>query len=171
MSSPIRRPMLAAALLSLGIGLVSPLTVSGATVSGTYAISGHEYYATATQGRFAGSAVGSSGDRATWNASVNHTPLTDRASITGGDATLLTSHLVRIRAYFSDGSVVETSDGPNCTDQTFAVQGTLTKVTRSDSRRHGTGTFYATLTHLRADILGSCLVYSASVSGTIDLSF
>ena len=69
------------------------------------------------------------------------------------------------------GLVVETSAGRNCTNQTYEVAGTLTKVTGSDSRRHGRGTFSATLTHLRTSILGSCVVYSATVTGMIQLSF
>jgi hypothetical protein len=51
------------------------------------------------------------------------------------------------------------------------VVGTLKKVTRSDSRRRSNGTFEATLTHYRTSVLGTCVVYSASVKGVIELSF
>jgi hypothetical protein len=156
----------ALALVLFGSGVAA-----AATISTSYAIHGYEYYATSTQGRFAGTASGSSGDRATWNAVVNHTRLTDTASITGGYADLVTSRLVHIHGTFSGGSVALAAQQPGCGTQTYEVVGTLTNVTRSDSPRTGTGDFSATLTHYRAAIFGSCIVYSASVSGTIGLSF
>jgi hypothetical protein len=44
-------------------------------------------------------------------------------------------------------------------------------VTRSDSNVIGTGRLQAILIHYRVEILGNCVAYSASVSGTITLSF
>jgi hypothetical protein len=169
-SSSVRRlaaPLVVALLASLA---VTP-TASAATVSTSYSINGYEYYATSTQGRFAGTATGSAGDTATWNAAVDHTPLTTTATITGGYADLVTSNLVHIHGVFSGGSVTLASQEAGCGTQTYSVDGTLSKVTRSDSHRRGTGTFVATLTHYRVSVLGSCIVYSASVSGTIGLSF
>lgn len=161
--------------LSLAVGLVVALLVpavaSAATVSSSYSISGYEYYATSTEGRFAGTATGSSGDAATWNAVVDHTPLTTTAEITGGYADLVTSNFVHIHGTFSGGSVTLAAEEPGCGTQTYDVAGTLRNVTRSDGHRKGKGTFDATLTHYRTSVFGSCIVYSASVSGTIDLSF
>ena len=160
------------ALLSgLVVALLTPAVASAATVSSRYAISGYEYYATSTEGRFAGTASGSSGDSATWNAVVDHTPLTDTAVITGGYADLLTSKLVHIHGTLSGGQVSLAAQEPGCGTQVYAVVGTLTSVTRSDSHRRGTGSFSAMLTHYRTSLLGSCVVYSASVTGTIGLSF
>jgi hypothetical protein len=165
-----RRPLLPFILaLAASVGVTS--TASAATVSGTYAIRGYEYYATTTQGRFAGTATGDTGDSATWRAIVDHTPLTTTAEITGGYADLLTSRLVAMRGTFSGGSVVLVSEEAGCGTQTYDVHGTFKKVSRSDSRRMGSGTFSATLTHYRVSVLGSCQTYAAEVRGTISLAF
>ena len=169
--SGLHRRLQLALLLALTVTglLVSP--ASAATVSDRYSISGAEYYATATQGRFAGTAGGSSNDSATWNAVVDHTPLSTTATITGGYADLFTSNFVRVQGSFSGGTVALASEEAGCGRQTYEVVGALTKVTRSDSHRKGTGTFAATLTHYRTSVFGSCITYSARVSGTITLSF
>jgi len=39
------------------------------------------------------------------------------------------------------------------------------------NRGAGSGAFTATLTHYRHSILGHCITYAASVSGTLSLSF
>jgi hypothetical protein len=151
--------------------LLAASTTSAASISSSYTITGYEYYATSTQGRFAGTATGSSGDTGTWNAVVNHTPLTTTATITGGYADLVTSSLVSIHGTFASGSVTLVSQETGCGTQTYDVIGTLKKVRRSDSHRRGTGTFKATLTHYRTSFLGSCHVYSAKVDGVMSLSF
>jgi hypothetical protein len=166
-----RRLWLAALPVALIVALAFPISAAAATVSESYAITGYEYFATSTQGRFAGRALGSSGDRAAWNAVVNHTPLTTTATITGGYADLATSNLVRLHGEFSGGSATQTGGFTGCTNQTYDVVGTLTNVTRSDSNREGTGSFNATLTHYRASVFGRCIVYSASVAGVITFSF
>jgi hypothetical protein len=160
-----------AALLGLVTILALPSTAAAATVSDSYAISGYEYYATSAQGRFAGTATGSSGDLATWRAIVDHTPLTTTASITGGSATLATSNLVVIDGTFTGGSVTLSYQAHGCGIQRYAVVGSLGDVTRSDASTTGSGTFTATLTHYRTRVLGRCIVYSASVAGTIGLDF
>ena len=158
-------------VLALSASIMVTSAAAAATVSDTYSITGFEYYATATQGRFAGTATGASGDSATWRAIVDHTPLTTSAEITGGSAVLLTSNLVAVRGTFSGGSVSIVSEEAGCGNQIYDVAGTLSNVTRSDSPRKGSGTFSATLTHYRVSVFGSCQVYSASVRGTINLSF
>ena len=166
-----RRLWLAALSAALIVAMAFPISAAAATVSDSYAITGFEYFATSTQGRFAGKASGSSGDRATWNAVVNHTPLTTTSTITGGYADLATSNLVRVHGLFSGGTVTQTGGFSGCTNQTYDVVGTLANVTRSDSNENGTGSFSATLTHHRTSVFGRCVVYSASVRGEITLSF
>jgi hypothetical protein len=166
-----RRLWFAALPIALIVAMAFPISAAAATISESYAITGFEYFATSTQGRFAGTARGSSGDRAAWNAVVNHTPLTTTATITGGYADLATSNRVRLHGLFSGGTVSQTSGFEGCTNQTYDVDGTLREVTRSDSTRKGTGSFSATLTHYRTSVFGRCVVYSASVEGTITLSF
>jgi hypothetical protein len=157
--------------LGLAMSLAFAAVAEAATLSSFYSIEGYEYSATSTVGSFAGTATGSSGDSATWNAVVEHTELTETAEITGGYAHLVTSNLVRVHGVFSDGSVEKVGEESGCGVQTYKVLGTLKKVTRSDSRRRSTGTFEAILTHYRLALFGSCIVYSASVTGTITLDF
>src|SRR5439155_12647740 len=78
-----RLPLLLIVLAACALGLPA-----GASAAQSFSdtITGHEYYATSTDGRFAGSAAGSlSGD---WHADVQHTPLciscTATATISGG---------------------------------------------------------------------------------------
>jgi len=165
------RVRLVALPLGLSLAIAFPALAAAATVSQSYAITGYEYSATSTEGRFAGTADGSSGDTAAWNAVVNHTPLTTTATITGGTADLATSNLVTLHGVFSGGTVTQTSGFSGCTNQTYQIAGSLKQVRRSDSNRRGKGTFSATLTHYRASVLGSCVVYSASVEGVINLAF
>jgi hypothetical protein len=157
--------------LALAAALGTAPVAAAASVSSRYALTGYEYYATSTRGRFAGSATGNRGDTATWNAVVDHTALTTAATITGGSATLATSRLVVISGTFTGGSVELVDQPSGCGIQRYAVNGTLGNVTRSDRTRDGTGTFAAILTHYRVSVLGSCTVYSASVTGTISLNF
>jgi hypothetical protein len=169
------RPLARFGALPLSVGLLigasaaAPPAVLG--VSATYSISGIETAATATQGTFEGTATGSSGDYAAWKAVVKHTRLTTTASITGGYATLWTSDVVTITGRFSSGSVTQTDGFSGCTNQHYDVDGRLSHVTRSDRSGVGSGHFQATLTHYRTSILGRCVVYWATVSGTVSLSF
>jgi hypothetical protein len=165
------RLRLVLAPIALAAAVAVPGTVLAATVSDTYTIRGAEYYATSTQGRFGGTASGNTGDSATWQATVNHTALTNTAEITSGTARLVTSRLVIVRGEFAGGDVTLVSRQTGCGTETFAVDGSLVNVTRSDSSDVGTGEFTATLTHYRASIFGVCRTYSATVRGTIEVDF
>jgi hypothetical protein len=161
----------------IGASMLALATPVGALAAQTYndTISGHEYYYTSTDGRFAGTASGAlPGD---WNADVQHTKLclscTPTATITGGSfslATTLGGIPTLVTGKFTGGTVQVINKGANCTNQTFAVDGILGSVGPWYSG-HGSGTFAATLTHYRTSILGSCVTYGASVRGTIDLTF
>lgn len=160
--------------------LVTAMTLAAvpATAATTYSdtVSGVEYWATSTQGRFAGSASGSLPGY--WNATVDHTPLTlnatPTATITGGSfalATFLGGVSTLITGTFLPGGTVNViNPGANCTNQTFAVDGALGDVGPWYSGT-GIGTFVITLTHYRTRILGTCVTYSASVRGSLSLTF
>jgi hypothetical protein len=166
-------------LRSIMLAAVAILVVAApaaALASQTYSdtSSGYEYYFTSTDGRFAGTASGAL--RGAWNANVQHTKLclscTPTATITGGGFQLATSlHGTPslVTGSFTGGTVQVIHKGVSCTNQTFAVHGLLGSV--GPYGGHGTGTFNATLTHHRTSILGTCITYAASVSGTIDLTF
>src|SRR5919204_904944 len=130
-------------------------------------ISGHEYYFTSTDGRFAGTAFGTL--PGSWNADVRHTPLclscSPTATITGGSFALATTHngsLAVASGTFVGGTVQVMNVGSNCTEQTFAVRGILGSVGWWFGGS-GTGTFSVTLTHYRRSLFGSCVTYGASV--------
>jgi hypothetical protein len=162
--------LLAAATLALA---APARALAAQTYSDT--ISGHEYYYTSTDGRFAGTATGAL--PGAWNADVQHTKLclscTPTATITGGSFSLATTlHGIPtlLTGKFTGGTVQVINKGANCTNQTFAVNGILASVGHWYSG-HGSGTFTTTLTHYRTSILGSCVTYGASVKGGLSLTF
>ena len=161
----------------IGVATLALAAPAGALAAQTYSdtISGHEYYYTSTDGKFAGTASGAlPGD---WNADVQHTKLclscTPTGTITGGSfslAAILHGIPTLLTGKFTGGTVQVINKGANCTNQTFAVNGILGSVGPWYSG-HGSGTFTATLTHYRTSIFGSCVTYGASVKGTLSLSF
>ena len=91
------------------------------------------------------------------------------ATITGG--TFAYIGIVRhIAGTFTGGSLTQTSGSSGsspCTNQTYAVTGSLT-LTAPGS---GIGTFNAVLTHYRLRLFGQCIVYAATVKGGATFSF
>jgi hypothetical protein len=158
-------PVLAAAAALF----ISPASALAATTSSD-SISGYEYAATSTQGRFVGIASGAL--PGAWSVTVDHTPLGTSATITGGDfhlATHLDGTLKAVAGDFTRGTVTQLSGFTGCVNQRYAVNGVLGDV-GSGSVRSGTGTLVATLTHHRTKIFGHCVTYSASVSGSLSLA-
>ena len=161
----------------IGVAMLALAAPSGALAAQTYSdtVSGHEYYYTSTDGKFAGSASGAL--PGSWNADVQHTKLclscTPTATIIGGSfsvATTLSGIPTLVTGKFTGGTVQVINKGANCTNQTFAVNGILGSVGPWYSG-HGSGSFRATLTHYRTSILGRCISYAASVKGALTLTF
>ena len=146
-----------------------------ALAAGSYqdSVVGAEFYATSTDGRFAGKATGSL--PGAWYINVVHTPLSGgSATITGGSfdlATKVNGSPALAEGSFTTGSVTQTGGTSGCTNQTYTVAGQLTQVGLAGSTRTGTGSFRGTLTHYRSSLFGSCVTYGASVTGTVSLSF
>jgi hypothetical protein len=159
-------------ILALAVFVLYTAESAAAAQSHTDAISGHEYFFTSTDGKFAGSASGTLSGH--WNADVQHTPLcgscTPTATITGGSFQLLHGISTLITGDFTGGSVQVTNPGAGCTNQTFAVRGVLGSVGPWHSG-NGSGLFSVTLTHYRVSILGSCITYAASVAGVLTLTY
>jgi|SRR5580704_84682 hypothetical protein len=158
-------PVLAAAAALF----ISPASALAATTSSD-SISGYEYAATSTQGRFVGIASGAL--PGAWSVTVDHTPLGTSATITGGTfhlATHLDGTLTAVAGDFTGGTVTQLSGFTGCVNQRYAVNGVLGDV-GSGSVRSGTGALVATLTHHRTKIFGHCVTYSASVSGSLSLA-
>lgn len=163
-------------LLILGL-VAAALAPSRATASSTYSdtLSGYEYWASSTDGKFAGTASGAL--PGSWNADVQHTALclscTPTAAITGGSFSLSTvNHYVPtlVTGRFTGGTVQVINPGASCTNQTFAVNGILGSVGTWWSGS-GSGTFTVTLTHYRHYVFGTCVTYGASVAGSLALAF
>jgi hypothetical protein len=149
--------------------LISPASALAATTSSD-SISGYEYLATSTQGRFAGIATGAL--PGAWSVTVDHTPLGTSATITGGDFHLVTrleGTLTAVAGDFTAGTVTQLSGFAGCVNQRYAVNGVLGDVSLGPAGS-GTGTFAATLTHYRTTIFEHCVTYSASVSGSLSLA-
>jgi hypothetical protein len=167
----LRKTLLVVALAMLALS--APASV-GAAQTYNDTISGHEYYATSTDGKFAGAASGALPGY--WNTDVRHTALclscTPTATITGGSFELATSisGLRLVTGRFTGGAIQVTNVGADCTNQTFTVNGVLGNVGPWYSGS-GSGTFSATLTHYRHRVLGTCVIYAASVAGTLSLTF
>lgn len=177
----------AAALASTLVLAVSGATSAEAT-DHTTLVSGFEMYATSTQGDFAGSASGqgTNGLSGVWSIVVYHTLLdADRcgdqpypcAQITGGSFTLAVSSPA---AEFVTGTfayqpphtpgIVQVGPHSSCGTQLFHITDSLRSV-GAGSQHAGTGSFDAYLWHYRTWILGRCVTYSATVKGTVVLSF
>jgi len=149
--------------------LFSPAAAIAATTSSD-SISGFEYAATSTQGRFVGIASGAL--PGAWSVTVDHTPLGTSAAITDGDFHLATRRdgaLTAVTGDFTGGTVRQLSGFTGCVNRRYAVTGVLGDVGFGSAGR-GTGRFAATLTHYRARIFGHCVTYSASVSGSLSLA-
>ncbi len=169
----MKRPALSIAL-ALGATLVMTVT---AAASSTYreSILGSELpNATPTEGQFVGEASGSFAGA--WYIDVRHQDLSHHpAYITGGSFrlnTVINGRPDAIHGSFTPwhGTVRQLSGFSGCINQRFAVHGALSGVGLDNG--HGSGTFNATLTHYRANVwFVGCVVYSASVSGTVSLTF
>jgi hypothetical protein len=152
---------------------IALMTVLSATATGAPAaksatpqvddVKGIEILARDTQGTFTGYSTGSlPGD---WIAVVKHTPLSPNATITGGTFRLVTSRSNATRTLigrFTTGTITNTDAGRGCTNQTYRVVGSL-----AHFGGNRTGRFAVTLTHYRHQLLGSCIAYFATATGTL----
>lgn len=163
--------------LSLGLALCAVLIFAvTASASTTYTdrITGTELpNATNTEGQFVGTSTGSY--PGAWYIDVKHLPLWDHPTwITGGSFRLDTTRNGwpdSIEGTFVPygGTVRQISGFSGCTNQTYSVHGLLSNVGFYGG---GSGSFNATLTHYRANLWWvGCVVYSASVSGSVSLTF
>ena len=164
---------IAAAVLvaSLVVLVLVPATAGAATTTYRFNISGTEVSATSTAGRFVGTASGSA--LGAWYAEVVHQPLGGgvgaRVAIgSGGSFGMALAQAAPasvLSGQFSGGTITVINPGARCTDQVYAVDGSLRNVSVT-----GTGHFAAMLTHHRRSVLGRCWLYAATVGGTVTLA-
>ena len=164
--------------LSIAFALAATLVMAvTASASSTYteSINGTELpNATQTEGQFVGEATGSYAG--SWYIDVKHQDLSHHpAYITGGSFRLnaiINGLPSAIRGSFVPwgGTVSQLSGFSGCTNQRYAVDGRLSGVGLGGGT--GTGAFSATLTHYRTNVWWvGCVVYAASVSGTVSLTY
>lgn len=152
-----------------------PAAAEAAPVSTTFQVQGAEIAFTSTRGTFVGRGLGNAGDRSTWKAVVDHTPLSSMpAAITGGSFSMTTlSPTFRpdfVVGTFTGGTITVVNPGLGCTNQTFDVSGDVGSV-RTSTTTGGSGSFDVVLTHYRTRIFGSCVTYGATVSGTASFAY
>ncbi len=165
----LRRSALALVVACVVLGTNATQAVATATRTDT--IKGTEVGYTSIKGVFAGYA---SGDLSgAWTAVIDHTVLSPNATITGGRFALYAvSDWVpkTVKGNFaSGGTVTKTYQAPGCGIQRYAVEGRLTRVGIDGGSGHGKVS--ATLTHHRHRVLGHCVAYAASISGTVTLTY
>ena len=169
----MKRPALSIAL-ALGASLVMTVTAAASSTYTEWIHGGELPNATPTEGQFVGEATGSFAG--TWYIDVKHQDLSHHpAYITGGSFrlnTVINGWPDAIHGSFTPwrGTVSQLSGFTGCTNERFSVHGELYGV--GAESENGSGTFSATLTHYRANVwFVGCVVYSASVTGTVSLTF
>jgi hypothetical protein len=143
-------------------------TGAGAAVSPSYQVGGIAFGAPqSTTTNFFGNSIGSTGDRASWQASVSRAALSATAAVgsssavTGGTFGLRSNNGSQLTGTFTGGSLVLTAAAPGCGRQTFALSSSLAL---ADG---GTATFQATLTTFRFQFRGTCTTLLSTVQGTL----
>ncbi len=155
----------------VGAILLSSVGVASAATTRVDTVKGAEVAYTSTQGTFTGYADGDL--PGTWAAVIDHTVLSPDATITGGTLTLLTLiHWLptTVGGTFADGGTVSrVYQEAGCGVQRYAIKDKLVHVGVDGGS--GTGDVSATLTHHRRWILGRCIAYAATITGTVHLTF
>lgn len=169
------RALLVVALVLAAVAL--PAAASTAPVSTSFKIVGYEYAFSSTVGSFAGTGRGDAGGTAYWNATVKHDRLgSDPTYVNGGPFAMAIRGPGRsvdavVGTFTHHGGKITTLDrGANCTNQKYLVSDALKAVSTS-STSNGSGNFSVTLTHFRHRLLGHCVAYKASVSGTVSFTY
>ena len=155
----------AGVLLSIGTSQATASTTRTDTVKGT------EVAYTSTQGTFTGYATWDL--PGSWAAVIDHTVLSPDATITGGSFTLATViHWIprTVEGTFAaGGTVTRIYREPGCGIQKYSIQDDLVHVGVGGGS--GSGHVSATLIHYRHSVLGHCIAYAATISGTVTLTF
>jgi hypothetical protein len=130
---------------------------------------------TSTSATFAGTGTGNAGDRAAWAVSLTRTRFdSGQSTITGGTFTMRTVSASWttdwVKGTVAGGSVQKTSGFTGCTNEKFTVNVSLTGVA-TKTTADGTGTFAGELTHHRTSFFGSCVIYGATITGVVRLSY
>ena len=157
-------PIAAAALVFAAAAVAAP------SLSPSYRLTGIELGASqADASAFVGVGTGSTGDHASWQASIAHASLAGCAStgascaVTGGSFTLASNSGARLDGTFTGGMLTLTAQqARSCGSQTFAVTAIVSTSTALEQ-------FTGSITEHRAPIRGVCTVVVAVLQGTLAL--
>jgi hypothetical protein len=166
--------MLAIATVATSFAAV-PIAAIAAPASTEFQVRGFEIAATSTRGTFIGKALGNAGDRGAWRAVIDHTPLSALpARVTGGNFRMATAapgpDTDFVVGTFTGGTISVLNPGIACTNQIFAVSGSLGGVSTTTSA-DGSGTFGVVLTHYRLPLFGRCTTFAATVVGGASFTY
>jgi len=167
----LRRNLVLAGLAVALAAAVVPGAGAATGLSIVYAVAGVEKSVpTNNTSTFAGGALGSGGDAAVWQASVVHEPLSacpfgsgTNCALTGGSFSLTSSDGAQVSGAFTSGLITPVSQQSPCGKQVYNVAGALTTT-------NGPAAFAATLTHYRTLLLGTCVIYFATVTGSLQFA-
>lgn len=143
------------------LAVLAPVSASVASACTSYGdrIVGTEVLPiSSTLGTFVGVARGELPGQ--WRVQIAHQPLASGSTvaITGGTFTMHTLDR-KLAGTVTGGSVAVVNPGARCTNQTYTVDAIST-----------VGHFLGTLTHHRRAILGRCIIYAATISGSTTLN-
>ena len=116
---------------------------------------------------FRGTALGSTGDRGFWQASVTQDPLSacstegTSCAITGGTFTLRSNNGSQFDGTFDSGSVQLASQEPGCGRQEFTLVASL-------STTNGAEVLRGTLDTFRVPMRGTCTVLISTLQASLD---
>jgi hypothetical protein len=167
----MRKGLVSGALAAIVAATVVPQVGAATRVSSRYAVSGIETaLPTNNTSTFGGSALGSRGDVAFWKANVVHQSLAHcpfgsgtSCAITGGTFALTSAKGGTLAGSFVSGRVTPVSQATPCGKQVFGVTGSV-------AAKQGPATFAATLTHYRKSLFGKCVIYFATIKGSVQLT-
>jgi hypothetical protein len=114
-------------------------------------------------------------NRGAWEAVIGHEPFGSLlAEVTGGSFRMATANANLnpdfVVGTFTGGTITAVNPGIGCTNQTFAVSGSLGSVATSTSSG-GSGQFNVQLTHYRVSLFGGCITYAATVAGSASFTY
>ena len=148
----MRRFVTAGALMT-AVALAAATAASAAVPSPSYQLGG-----IGLGPSYFGSAVGSAGDRGTWQANVAVDPAS--GAISGGSFSLRSNNRSQLTGSFGAWSMTASAAAPGCGRRQFAVSASL-------SSSDGPMTFTGNVMELRVMIRGTCTVLLSTISGQI----
>jgi hypothetical protein len=148
----MRRFVTAGALMT-AVALAAATAASAAVPSPSYQLGG-----IGLGSSFFGNAVGSAGDRGSWQGSIAINPA--GGSISAGSFSLRSNNRSQLTGSFSGWSMTSSFAAPGCGRQQFAVSASL-------SSSNGPMTFTGNLVQFRVLIRGTCMVLLSTFDGQI----